>query len=323
MIDKKKFAKGKPTDPNLTIDVNNDEIEKLLEGYSNDSTAENLNELLNKVHVSRMLVPANLNSKKQPVPCVIKNDEGKLFMPIYTSKGQIPAEPKSPVILNIPYLAVNDMALKKEVNADGIVINPFTHNLVFKKELLEKIAQVEKARQEAAKNPQKANQSQQPQTKTIQLTEQQYTLVERRQFEMVFLPGKFFEGKQEFMDRLAKEKEEYIDSLYEESYQQKRMYPYLPEDFAVMVMSISDTLSVARIDMQTRDMDIGSSIRAYLVCDTANDVTRYFSIELGKERNHILAEINPDRTRTSLGEAPVEGAELQAILDIVNNKTEA
>ena len=49
-----------------------------------------------------------------------------------------------------------------------------------------------------------------------------------------------FEGGKEFMDRLADEKEKLIDELYEEAYQQKRMYPYMEEDFSVMSMQISD-----------------------------------------------------------------------------------
>ena len=231
MIDKKKLQnlQKKPADPNMTLNIKNDEIEELIVTYSKENSADNLNKLLNKVHVSRVLVPANLNSQGQPVPFVIKNQSGESFMPIYTSKEQIPAEPKVPGILNMPYLGVNDMALKEEVGANGIVINPFTHNLVFKKPLLEKIASVEKARKEG------------PKTKTIKLSEQQYTLLERKQFEQVFLPRHFFEEPGEFISKLSEEKEELIDRLYEESYQQKRLYPYLPEDFSVMLMSISET----------------------------------------------------------------------------------
>ena len=49
------------------------------------------------------------------------------------------------------------------------------------------------------------------------------------------LPTKMFEGGKEFMDRLADEKEKLIDELYEEAYQQKRMYPYMEEDFSCYV----------------------------------------------------------------------------------------
>ena len=127
MIDKKKLQdiQKMPADPNMTLNIKNDEIEELIVTYSKENSADNLNKLLNKVHVSRVLVPANLNSQGQPVPFVIKNQSGESFMPVYTSKEQIPAEPKVPAILNMPYLGVNDMALKEEVGANGIVINPF------------------------------------------------------------------------------------------------------------------------------------------------------------------------------------------------------
>ena len=80
--------------------------------------------------------------------------------------------------------------------------------------------------------------------KTVQMTAEQYVIFERMQYEHIFLPAKMFEGGKEFMDRLAYEKEKLIDELYEEAYQQKRMYPYMEEDFSVMSMQISDTLYV-------------------------------------------------------------------------------
>ena len=310
MIDKKKLQnlQKKPADPNMTLNIKNDEIEELIVTYSKENSADNLNKLLNKVHVSRVLVPANLNSQGQPVPFVIKNQSGESFMPIYTSKEQIPAEPKVPGILNMPYLGVNDMALKEEVGANGIVINPFTHNLVFKKPLLEKIASVEKARKEG------------PKIKTIKLSEQQYTLLERKQFEQVFLPSHFFEEPGEFISKLSEEKEELIDRLYEESYQQKRLYPYLPEVFSVMLMSISETLTIVRIDFQSRDMEIGSCIRAYLSWNSESEAARYFTIELASEKNRMLCEIDKEHKHNNYGEAPVEGAELQTILDMIDEE---
>ena len=65
MIDKKKLQnlQKKPADPNMTLNIKNDEIEELIVTYSKENSADNLNKLLNKVHVSRVLVPANLNSQ--------------------------------------------------------------------------------------------------------------------------------------------------------------------------------------------------------------------------------------------------------------------
>ena len=76
MIDKKKLndaMKGKktptqPTDPNMTLEVQNPEVEELMKNYAQEKTPEHLNQLIEKLRLSRMLVPANLNDKKQPVP---------------------------------------------------------------------------------------------------------------------------------------------------------------------------------------------------------------------------------------------------------------
>ena len=53
-------------------------------------------------------------------------------MPIYTSKAQISKDHPSPCIVNMPFLAVNNMVASKELKIDGIAFNPFTHNLIFK-----------------------------------------------------------------------------------------------------------------------------------------------------------------------------------------------
>ncbi|MFQ7336895.1 MAG: hypothetical protein ACLROW_09885 [Roseburia faecis] len=34
----------------------------------------------------RVLVPANLNDEKKPVPCLINSPKNGMFLPIYTSK---------------------------------------------------------------------------------------------------------------------------------------------------------------------------------------------------------------------------------------------
>ena len=52
------------------------------------------------------------------------------------------------------------MVANKESKLDGIAFNPFTHNLIFKRPLVEKIEAVEKARKEGSKRkspPQSTN----------------------------------------------------------------------------------------------------------------------------------------------------------------------
>jgi hypothetical protein len=311
----------KPTDPNLTIEVNNDQLENLLVRYSSEKNADSLNALVSHLHSCRVLVPANLNDKKQPVPCFIKNGKGSVFLPLYTSKKQIPQTPKSPVILNIPYAAVNKMAVDPALHTEGVVINPFSNNLVFKMELLQKIDEVSQKQIEARKNREKSGQTQdgaqpQPQVKQVQLTPQQYVVFERRQFEFRFFPKKLFEDGTAFIEELSSKKEEYMDVLYEESYQQKRMYPYLTEDFSVLAINISDTMQMIRVDMPNRDLEDGACRRVFIAWNPATETGRYFTIEKAG-KGSVLAEVTSDWRHVKLGDAPVEGAEFQRIQELV------
>lgn len=314
-------AEHKPTDPNMTMELNNDQLENLLVRYASEKSAESLNALVSHMHSCRVLVPANLNDKKQPVPCFIRNNDGKLFVPLYTSKKQIPKEPKSPVIMNLPYTAVNKMAANPELKVEGVVINPFSNNLVFKRELVQKIDAVDKQRAEAAKGEAADKTKAAPKMKTIQLTAQQYLVFERKQYEFRFLPKKLFDEGEAFIDELCSKKEEYVDMLFEESYQQKRMYPYLPEDFSVMVINITEKTCIIRVDMPNRDLEDGACRRVFFVWNRETEKGRYFTIERAG-KGSVLAEVTSDWKHLQLGEAPAEGAELQKLIELTGNTEE-
>lgn len=315
MIDKKKLKdamnngqdlkKEEPTDPNMTLDVKNEDVEEKIALYLNEKTGENLNSLIELIRTRRVLVPANVNEENKPVPCLISSPNNGMFLPIYTSKKEIPQEPKSAAVVNMPFLAVNNMVFQQGEKVAGIVINPFTQNLIFKSALVEKIEEVEKKRREGA------------QPKKMQLTPEQYMLFERKQFEFGFLPKRFFEQGKQMLDELCEKKEEYIDQFFEECYQQKRMYPYLPEDFSVMVMDMDRAL-VVRVDLPTRDMGVPSCFRVYFSWEEDKNEGRYFTIERTPEPDkHLLGEFKKDWKHVDYGEAPAEGAELQKVLDII------
>lgn len=315
MIDKKKLKdamnngqdlkKEEPTNPNMTLDVKNEDVEEKIALYLNEKTGENLNSLIELIRTRRVLVPANVNEENKPVPCLISSPNNGMFLPIYTSKKEIPQEPKSAAIVNMPFLAVNNMVFQQGEKVAGIVINPFTQNLIFKSALVEKIEEVEKKRREGT------------QPKKMQLTPEQYMLFERKQFEFGFLPKRFFEQGKQMLDELCEKKEEYIDQFFEECYQQKRMYPYLPEDFSVMVMDMDSAL-VVRVDLPTRDMGVPSCFRVYFSWEEEKNEGRYFTIERTPEPDkHLLGEFKKDWKHVDYGEAPAEGAELQKVLDII------
>ena len=325
MIDKKKLSDAiknskdnpqkPPVDPNLTLDVKNEKLEELVKQYTDEKNADNLNALIEELRKCRLLVPANINEEKKPVPCMLNSKDKGMYFPVYTALKQIPQSPRSEAIINMPYLAVNEMTAQQQENLGGVAINPFTDNLIFKMPLVLRMQEVEKKRRELAK------QGGEPKKKTLQLTPEQYLQFERRQFEFGFLPKRFFEQGQAFMDELCEKKEEYIDQLFEEAYQEKRRYPYLPEDFSVMVMNIAEDLLIVRVDLPAQDMAAPSCLRIYLAWNEVAGSGRYLTIETVKDsKERKLGELTLDWKKVDHGVAPVEGAELQYVIDLLQDK---
>lgn len=295
----------KPVDPNMTIHVNNDELEQLVTAYKSNKTTEALNQLITKLVTCRVLLPGIMDPKtKKPVPSMIKAGETDVFLPMYTSLKHVQKGPKSPAILNMAYLHGNNMVLSTKEEVKGIVLNPFSDNIILKKELLQNIAKIEDLKQKGLGQ--------------MKLTGEQYQVFERINFERRFLPKRLFEDGQVFFDELEQKREAFLDELYEASYQQKRMYPYLEEDFSLMLLTISEELTVARIEFPTKDMAPGVAIRGFLSWNKKTKEGHYFMIEQGKEPGtRIFSEITRELKYVSYGPAPVDGMELQRVLDLV------
>ena len=294
--------------PEMTLDVSTEAVEEKIRQYNEKKTQENLSRLIGAIRKARLLVPASVHPEsKQPVPCLLQRPDGEAFFPVYTSKMHIPKEPRSEAVINMSYRMANQLVAKEAVKTEGIVINPFTDQLVFRKPLVLQIEDMGES--EVSDEP-----------KTLQLSEKDYVRYERKQFEYGFLPRKLFEDGQELVQRLSEEKEAYLDELFEESYQQKRLYPYLTEEFSVMVMNISDTLRVIRMDLPTRDMAVPSCYRIFLAWDSKAGVGRYFMVEKATETGAYLGEIVKDWKHIEYGQAPAEGAELNKILSIIQGE---
>jgi len=300
-----KCMEKKTLDPSVTIHVNNDELEQLIAAYTSNKNAETFNRVITKLVTCRLLLPGTMNSNtKTPSPYLLKAGETDMYLPIFTSLKHVQKAPKSQAILNMPYMHTNAMVLNAKEDVKGIVINPFTDNILLKKDLLQNIAGIEEMKQKGMGQ--------------LKLTGEQYLVFERMNFERRFLPKRLFDEGQGFFERLEERKEAFLDELYEESYQQKRMYPYLEEDFSVMLLTISEELKVARIEFPTKDMAPGVAIRGFLSWNPKNAVGHYFLIEQGKEPDtKIFSEITRELKYVSYGQAPVDGMELQRVLDLV------
>jgi hypothetical protein len=296
-------------DEKTTMEITNDRLEEVIREYATDRTKERLAELLNLLRPTKLFVPAMLAAPDKPTPCFLKNSEGEQFFVVYTSRAQIPAEPKSQALLNMPFPVCNSIVVKPELNLIGMVINPFSDNLVLKRELIEKLHEAD---QKAKKQP-----------RQIKMTGAQFQTFIRSQIEFSVLPKKLFTEGEEFVHRLCEEKEAFVNEIFAEAYKEPKLYPDNESSYSVMALEIDEELTLVRIDLPDRALVAPLCCRVYITYNPKTKKAGYYTIEMSKEKDvRNLGQVGEDGKRKSHGEAPVEGAELQKIIDLARETGE-
>lgn len=289
-------------DNKVTMEITNDKLEEAIREYIADPTKEKLSVVLNLLRPTRLLVPAMLKAPNQPVPCFLKNSKGETFLAVYTSKDKIPAEPKSQAILSVPFPGCNDIVVKAQVEVIGMVINPFSENLLLKKELIEKLHEADK----------KVMQMQQK-----NLTPEQFDVLAKRQVEFGILPKRLFAEKESFVNQLCEGKEAFVNQLFEAMYQDGKHYPYEEEDYSVMALEIGPDLTLIRIDFPEKGIIPPLCYRVYMTYDPITKKAGYYTIEKTKDpEKRLLGGFVEDGSHVTYGEAPTEGAELDRIITL-------
>lgn len=286
----------------MTMEITNDRLEEAIREYAKERTKERLSDVLNLLRPTKLLVPAMLKAPDQPVPCLLKNGKEEQFLVVYTSKAQIPEEPKSQAILSMPFPACNNIVVKPELKLNGMVINPFSDNLVLKSELVQKLHDAD---EKAAK------------MKQVKMTPAQFQVFVKRQVEFGILPKRLFAEGEEFVNRLCDEKESFVNEIFAQAFKEPKLYPYSEKDYSVMALDIAEDLTLVRIDLPEKGLVAPLCFRIYVTFNPQTKEAGYYTIEMGKEKNtRMLGELRADGTRADHGEAPVEGAELQKIMDL-------
>lgn len=289
-------------DEKMTMEITNDRLEEAIKAYAAERTKENLSAILNLLRPTRLFVPAMLKAPDQPTPCFLKNNNGEQFLVVYTSKAQIPKEPKSQAILSMPFPACNNIVVKPELELTGMVINPFTDNLILKKELVEKLHEAD----------QKAGQM-----KQIKMTPEQFNVFVKKQVEFGVLPKRLFAEGAEFVEKLCDERESFVNEIFAGTYKEAKLYPYTENDYSVMALDIAEDLTLIRVDLPEKGIVPSLCYRVYITFNPLTKKAGYYTIEKSQEKDvRILGEILENGSHASHGEAPVEGAELQKIMDL-------
>lgn len=245
--------------------------------------------------------PVKLPKEAKILPCLLRKETGEQALPIFTSPAQIPPDKKSPMVVAMPFMGVISMVSANQDKVSEVVVNPFTGIMVLNRSILE-IA--EKRRKAAG------------QIKTVQVTKEQFQELAHNRMALSLLPKYLFEKGEEGLKKLQQEEGEFLMSLYEEIYPKGQKPSCQPDDFSLMTLNITDTVQLTRVDMPDETAKKNLSYRIYVVWKRDAEELLYYTLEKTKDGNKI-AKVTEDGLHEVVEDAPDNGAEIEAILNLV------
>ena len=303
--------------------IDNTELEKLTEQFAKDRSKENFVKIMEQLERSTILVPTmhpeNISSDdikkakqgkqiKLPkdakfTPCLLKKETGEQALPIFTSQSQIPKDKMSPAVLAMPFFTCVSMVMANVEKVDTVVLNPFTQGIAINKQVLE-VAQ---------------KRSSMPEPKQVKLTEKQFHQLAHRRVTYELLPVFLFEKGYEGLEQLQKEEGEFILSLFTSIYPKEIKVPYSGDGFSFMTLNVTDTLQITEIDMPDRNLIRGMCRRIFIAWKRDSEKLYYYTIEKGEEGGvNIISRVFEDRAIAIMEPAPDNGAEIEAIMNLVS-----
>lgn len=301
--------------------VDNKALEEAIAAFRSDKERDSYVKVMELLEKSIVLVPAIPPKDMDPaimeqlkagkpvqfpkdtkiVPCLLRKDTGEQALPIFTSPEQIPEDKKSPMVMAMPFMGVVSMAAANQDMVEEVVVNPFTGMMVLNKSVLE-IA--EKRRKAVG------------QMKTVQLTQEQFQDLAHNRVSLFLLPKFLFEQKEAGLKRLQQEEGAFLLQLYDEVYPKGKKSGCRAEDFSLMTLNLTDTIQLTRLDMPDETNKKGLCYRVYAVFKRDTEEVLYYVLENTKDGN-MIARITKDGKHEMVEPAPENGAEIEAILNLV------
>lgn len=309
----------------------NNELLEALDAMKAEKSVENATRLTNLLENTNVLVPAIMPKNTDPailkkmvshpgkpmpmpmpqgvhpVPCILNNNEGMKFLPMFTSDEEIEkgeGMPKYPITLNMPFKSCMELAIKI-ADISGAVINPYSHNIIINVNRSSDNSVGDAGEQEA---------------KVTKITEEQFHALVRQQMEIRLLPEKIFKEGEEFIKDLTGRKGECLVEFFEKPYAQTEC-PYSEDDYEFMTLFISDTLQLTRISMPYINLSPGIAQTIFVTWNPEEKKAGYYIILMGARGEfNKLVEITSEGKAVEHGDAPSEGSELQTIIDIASAK---
>lgn len=240
------------------------------------------------------------------MPCLLRKENGEQVFPVFTSMPQIPKDKKSPAVVAMQFFTCVAMVMGNQEQVATIVVNPFTHNVVLPKEIL----QVADKRRNAVQQP-----------KAVKLTEKQFQDLVHNRVVMHLLPKYLFAQKEEGIVSLQKEEGDFILQFYREAYPEGRKDAVAvnPGDFSVMTLNLTDNMQMTRIDMPADTVRKGMCYRAYVMWMRDTEEVLYYTFEKTEEGNQI-GKITPEGQHEVIESAPDNGAEIEAVMHLAESR---
>ena len=300
--------------------INNKALEEAIAAFRSDKERDSYVKVMELLEKSIVLVPAIPPKDMDPeimeqlkagkpvqfpkdtkiVPCLLRKETGEQALPIFTSPEQIPEDKKSPMVMAMPFMGVISMVSANQDKVAEVVVNPFTGILVLNQSVLE-IA--EKRRKAVG------------QTKTVQLTQEQFQDFAHNRVSLFLLPKFLFEQKEEGLKRLQQEEGALLLQFYDEVYPKGKKSGCRAEDFSLMTLNLTDTIQLTRLDMPDETNKKGLCYRVYAVFKRDTEEVLYYTMENTKDGN-MIARVTQDGKHEILEPAPDNGAEIEAVMGL-------
>lgn len=235
-------------------------------------------------------------------PCLLRKDTGEQALPIFTSTLQIPQDKRSPALLSMPFDTCLSMVMENQSDVETMVLNPFTHNMVLSKEILEV----------AVKRRDMPGRS-----KQIKVTEKQFGQLVHNRMALSLLPKYLFENSEEGLRRLQHEEGTLLLQFYRESYPEnmRASLAVAPNNFSVMVLNVTEDMQITRIDMPNNTEKKGMCYRVYTVWLHKTRELFYYTLEKTEQGNYI-GKVTSDGNHELVEPAPDNGAEIEAVMNL-------
>ncbi len=289
-------------------DIDNTRLEEAMQEYMKDQDKEHLVQLVYAIQETKLFVPAMAVQKQKQggfQPYIIKNAEGDMYMPAFTSMKKFPQNQKYQGMLKIQYKQCVSMLLDHPSLVQGIALNPFSDNLMLKSQMLELSRKVEQSAKQAPK--------------AYSVKTDDFRMVVRHNVEFHQIPEKLFAQKMEFIKNLN---EEVLCDLYKAPYievGQAGQYPYTKDSFEMMELSVRDDLSIIQIIAPSKFLYQTNCRELYIVWNPLTEQFGYFVIEKGLDTEEVkfhLDRIKEDGSCEKLEEAPADGNVMNRVMEL-------